>query len=240
MNMCMAHRGWSGKAPENTMAAIRLVLQNPRILAIEIDVQLSKDGIPVLIHDFTLGRTVQASGTVRDYTLAELKQLDAGSWFSPSFSGERIPTLEEVLVEVKGKLHVNIELKTATDMYPGLEQKVIELIQKHGMEKEVCITSFDHDAIKRVHTIAPSLQKGLIFGGKTTLLREQLAETGSSIISMPYPYLTPGFVKEMIEEGYTVIAWTVDNPADIERLMAFHPELQICTNHPERMLSLIK
>ncbi|MCE3023150.1 glycerophosphodiester phosphodiesterase, partial [Staphylococcus pasteuri] len=72
MNTCMAHRGWSGRAPENTMAAVRLALTHPGIQAMEIDVQLSKDGVPVLMHDFELGRTVNASGTVKDYTLEEL------------------------------------------------------------------------------------------------------------------------------------------------------------------------
>ncbi|AMA71516.1 MULTISPECIES: glycerophosphodiester phosphodiesterase [Aneurinibacillus] len=240
MNVCIAHRGWSGKAPENTMAAVRLALQYPDIQAIEIDVQLSKDGVPVLMHDFVLGRTVKAGGSVKDYTWEELKQMDAGLWFDESFKGEHIPSLEEVLTEVRGKLEINIELKAAGDRYPGLEEKVVELIYKYGMEQEVYITSFDHDAIKRVHALAPALKKGLIFGGKPRLIREQLAETGATILSMPYPYVTKDFVIEMIEAGYTVIAWTVDEPDDIQHLLGFHPQLQICTNHPERMIALKK
>ncbi|MFT9849516.1 glycerophosphodiester phosphodiesterase [Aneurinibacillus sp. REN35] len=240
MNVCMAHRGWSGQAPENTLAAVRLALTHPDITAMEIDVQLSKDEVPVVMHDFTLGRTVHASGTVRDYTLEELKRFDAGSWFDHSFTNETIPSLEEVLKEVQGKLHLNIELKTAGDMYPGLEEKVVELVRAHGMEDEVWITSFDHDAIKRVHKLAPELKKGLIFGGKSTLLREQLAETGATILSIPYPYLTRDFVSEMHAEGYTVVAWTVDEPAHIQQVMELHPALQICTNHPDRMLEIKK
>ncbi|MGV2720137.1 UNVERIFIED_CONTAM: glycerophosphodiester phosphodiesterase family protein, partial [Klebsiella pneumoniae] len=77
----MAHRGWSGKAPENTMAAIQLALAEPAIQAMEIDVQLTRDGVPVLIHDFTLERTTNGSGLVKDHTLEELRQLDAGKWF---------------------------------------------------------------------------------------------------------------------------------------------------------------
>ncbi|WP_306738042.1 glycerophosphodiester phosphodiesterase, partial [Acinetobacter baumannii] len=102
-------------------------------------------GVPVVMHDFTLGRTVQAVGTVGDYTLAELKRFDAGSWFDAAFAGETIPTLEEVLLEVQGRLHLNIELKTAGDMYPGLEEKVVELVRAYRMEEQVWITSFDHD-----------------------------------------------------------------------------------------------
>ncbi|WP_205628895.1 glycerophosphodiester phosphodiesterase, partial [Acinetobacter baumannii] len=91
-----------------------------------------------------------------------------------------------------------------------------------------------------VHTLAPECKKGLIFGGKSTLLREQLAETGATILSIPYLYLTRDFVSEMAAEGYTVVAWTVDEPSHIQRMMDMHPALHICTNHPDRMLDIKK
>ncbi|WP_051330968.1 glycerophosphodiester phosphodiesterase family protein [Aneurinibacillus terranovensis] len=96
-NACIAHRGWSGRAPENTLAAIKKAIYHPAIDGIEIDVQMSLDGVPVVIHDYTLERTTTGTGYVGSYTLTELKKLDAGTWFSSSFAGETIPTLEEVL-----------------------------------------------------------------------------------------------------------------------------------------------
>ncbi|WP_134684650.1 glycerophosphodiester phosphodiesterase [Brevibacillus migulae] len=238
MNACMAHRGWSGKAPENTLAAIRMAAEEPGIDAIEIDVQLSKDGVPVVIHDFTLERTTDGSGFVGDHTYEELSALDAGSWFSPSFAGERIPSLEEVLQTVKGKRKLNIELKRPGNEYEGMEAKVIDLINNHGMESEVMITSFHHETIRTIKGMETRIPTGLIIYGKPTLIKEQLQETGATILSMAYPYLTPSFISGMIDEGITMLAWTIDHPDHIKRAMELHPQLNIVTNHPDRMFAL--
>jgi glycerophosphoryl diester phosphodiesterase len=239
MNICMAHRGWSGKAPENTMTAIRLALAEPAIQAMEIDVQLSRDGVPVLIHDFTLERTTTGSGLVMDHTLEELRALDAGSWFHEKFAGERIPTLEEALLAVKGRCTLNIELKATSDMYPGLAEKVLELLEKHDMKQEVYITSFDHDLIRQVRGMDATVKTGLIVYGRPVMMLEQLRAAGADILSMGYPYLNRELAVAAIEQGYTVIAWTLDQPQDIRTVMSWHPEIQICTNHPDRMLEFV-
>jgi len=241
MNLCMAHRGWSGKAPENTIPAIQLALREPGIQAIEVDVQLSKDGIPVVIHDFTVDRTTNGSGAVADFTWEELAQLDAGSWFHPSYAGERIPTLEEVLELIRGKgCRLNIELKKGGNLYQGMEQKVLELIDRCGVRSDVCITSFNHEAIQIVGELDPDIPKGLIIYGKPLMIREQLRLTGATILSMAYPYLTQEFVTDMINEGITMIAWTIDDPEHIRQTMKLHPQLHIATNYPDRMINPIK
>lgn len=239
MNICMAHRGWSGKAPENTMTAIRLALAEPAIRGIEIDVQLSRDGVPVLIHDFTLERTTSGRGLVMDHTLEELRELDAGSWFNERFAGERIPTLEEVLQAVKGRCTLNIELKATSDMYPGIAEKVLELLERHEMKQEVCITSFDHDLIRQVRELDATVETGLIVMGRPVLMLEQLEAAGANILSMGYPYLTRELACEALEKGYKVIAWTIDEPSHIRAVMSWHPDVQICTNHPDRMLEFV-
>ncbi|GAA4720205.1 glycerophosphodiester phosphodiesterase [Brevibacillus fulvus] len=239
MNRCMAHRGWSGKAPENTLAAINLALSEPAIGAIEIDVQITKDGIPVLMHDFTLERTTNGQGLLKDFTYEQLSALDAGSWFGEAYSGERIPALEQVLQAVKGKCRLNIELKTAGGLYPDIAPKVVQLVEKYEMKEQVMITSFDHETIKQVGELDPSLTTGLIILGQPVLLDEQLRATGATILSMGYPYLTKEFVQQSIAKGQTVIAWTVDDQQEIAKLMSWHPELLICTNHPDRMISLL-
>ncbi|EST52107.1 glycerophosphoryl diester phosphodiesterase [Brevibacillus panacihumi W25] len=239
MNICMAHRGWSGKAPENTMTAIRLALAEPAIRGIEIDVQLSRDGVPVLIHDFTLERTTTGRGLVMDHTLEELRELDAGSWFNERFAGERIPTLEEVLQAVKGRCTLNIELKATSDMYPGIAEKVLELLERHEMKQEVCITSFDHDLIRQVRELDATVETGLIVMGRPVLMLEQLEAAGANILSMGYPYLTRELACEALEKGYKVIAWTLDEPSHIRTVMSWHPDVQICTNHPDRMLEFV-
>ena len=239
MNICMAHRGWSGKAPENTMAAIRLALAEPAIGGMEIDVQLSRDGVPVLIHDFTLDRTTTGSGLVMDHTLEELRELDAGIWFDEKFAGERIPTLEEALQAVKGRCTLNIELKATSDMYPGIAEKVLELLERYEMKDEVYITSLDHDLIRQVRQLDATVVTGLIVLGRPVLMLEQLEAAGANILSMGYPYLTRELACEALEKGYKVIAWTIDEPRDMQIVMSWHPEVQVCTNHPDRMLELV-
>lgn len=239
MNICMAHRGWSGKAPENTMTAIRLALAEPAIKAMEIDVQLTRDGVPVLIHDFTLERTTNGRGLVMDHTLAELRELDAGSWFSDKFVNERIPTLEEVLVTVKGRCMLNIELKATSDMYPGLMEKVLVLLEKYQMKQEVYITSFDHDLIRQVRRLDQDIQTGLIVYGRPVLMLEQMEEAGANVLSMDYLYLNRELTVAAIEKGFKVIAWTLDDPKHIREVISWHPEIQICTNHPDRMWEFV-
>lgn len=239
MNVCMAHRGWSGKAPENTMTAIRLALAEPAIRAMEVDVQLSRDGVPVLIHDFTLERTTNGTGLVKDHTLQELRELDAGSWKDEKFAGECIPTLEEALLAVKGRCTLNIELKATSDMYPGIAEKVLELVERHDMKQEVYLTSFDHDLIRQVRKLDDTVTTGLIVLGRPVLMLEQLEAAGANILSMGYPYLTRELTVEAFERGHQVIAWTLDNPEHIRTVMSWHPNVQICTNHPDRMLEFV-
>ncbi len=238
MNVCVAHRGWSGRAPENTMAAIEMALEHEAVEWIEIDVQLSRDGIPVVIHDFTLQRTTNGKGMVKDYTYDQLSRLDAGAWFGPAYRGQTIPTLEQVLRAAKSKCRINIELKTAGDLYPGLEHKVARLIDECGMQSEVCVTSFDHESVQRIKRIDPSLATGLIISGKPVLLREQLKETGASLLSMDFRYLTADFAAAMIAEGVKIMAWTIDDRKEIGRVASMHSELMICTNYPDRWLEL--
>lgn len=239
MNICMAHRGWSGIAPENTMTAIRLALAEPAIKAMEIDVQLTRDGVPVVIHDFTLERTTNGTGLVKEHALEELRELDAGSWFGEKFVGERIPTLEEVLIAVKGRCKLNIELKATSDMYPGIAEKVLELLEKYEMKREVYVTSFDHDLIRHVRTLDQEIETGLIVYGRPVLMLEQMEEAGASILSMDFLYLTRELTVAAIEKGFKVIAWTVDDPKHIRHVLSWHPEIQICTNHPDRMLAFV-
>lgn len=240
MNRCMAHRGWSGRAPENTMAAIRLALQEPRVKALEIDVQLTKDRVPVIIHDFSLDRTTNGTGFVASHTYEELSRLDAGRWFGAEFSGETIPTLDKVLLEVGGRCLLNLELKTAGDRYPGIEKIVVDYIHRYKMEKDVYITSFDHEVIQKVRRLGSLVRTGLIISGKPTLLEQQLRETGASVVSMDYVFLTKDFVQEMMGKGIDMVAWTVNDPLAIQQLMEMHPQLQICTNYPDRMFPYMK
>lgn len=235
----VAHRGWSGRAPENTLAAFRLVLEDPRIRWVELDVQLSKDGVPVVIHDFTLKRTTGRPGRVRDYTWEELSEMDAGSWYSSDFAGERIPSLAQVFELLGGRVKLNIELKTAIGLYPGLEHAVTGLIRQYGLARDTVISSFDHYAVLRARSAAPEIRGGLIMTGLPTMVREQLTFAGADFLSMDARFLSKAFVNEMINSGVQVMAWTVNESAAIRRALAMHPGLMICSNYPERVFAEI-
>jgi glycerophosphoryl diester phosphodiesterase len=235
--MIVAHRGWSSLAPENTMAAFRLAAADPRIQWIELDVQLSKDGIPVVIHDYKLRRTTGAAGTVKEYTYEQLSTLDNGSWFSPQFHQERIPSLDQVLKEVQGLVKLNIELKTKDQLYPGLEQAVIQLVQRYAMEADVVITSFDTDALLTTKRLAPAIRTGLITSHLPTTIEDQLIILGADLLSVDYRIIDPSFVRHMIESGYDVMVWTVNDPQVIKRLIDVSPSIWICSNYPERFFN---
>ena len=134
---------------------------------IELDVQMTKDGVPVVIHDNTVDRTTDGYGNITTYTLEELKSLDAGSWFSKEFAGERIPTFDEVLVELGGKTNILIELKSP-EYYPGIEEKVANALKEHNLvmanSHQIVIQSFNHESVKKSKELLPEIPHGVLVG----------------------------------------------------------------------------
>ncbi|MEE8523355.1 MAG: glycerophosphodiester phosphodiesterase family protein, partial [Thermoanaerobaculia bacterium] len=144
----IAHRGFSGVAPENTLVAIRKAIDVGADMA-EIDVLLSRDRHVVVIHDDTLDRTTDGKGPVEDLSLEELRRLDAGSWFSAEFAGERMPTLAEVLDLVRGRILLNVEIKSEAvtrEIEGGIVDRVLRLIAEREMGDQVILSSFEPEA----------------------------------------------------------------------------------------------
>ncbi|WP_152394403.1 glycerophosphodiester phosphodiesterase [Paenibacillus guangzhouensis] len=238
-NCCVAHRGWSSKAPENTLAAIQLAMSEPYISWIEFDVQLSKDGVPVLIHDYSLERTTNGQGLVREKNYAELEQLDAGSWFSPAYAGEKIPSLEEVFDIAGGRLRMNIELKTQGNMYPGLEEAVIDLIYRYTLQHDVVLTSFEPSVVQRVKRLAPQLRVGLITEMPSADYAAVCRSLGADFLSLYYPLFTKQSAAALAQQGIGMMAWTCNHTKDILHVAELHPDVMICTNYPDRWDSAI-
>lgn len=232
-NPCVAHRGCSGAAPENTMAAIELALSDSNVTWIEVDVQLSKDGIPFLIHDYTLNRTTNGRGSVKDYTWEQLQTLDAGSWKSKRYAGERLISLNDCLEVIKGRLKANIELKTEGNKYPGLEDKVIEVIRRHRMEHEVVLTSFDVRSLSKVKANTSLLRTGLIIDQLPNDLFLRLQMLQCSFLSIHFKRLSAELAAKAARRGLDVMAWTVDDVKGMRRIAAMHKDVLICTNRPE-------
>jgi glycerophosphoryl diester phosphodiesterase len=234
MNEIIAHRGWSGKAPENTMAAFRQAVAEPRIAGIELDVQLTKDGVPIVIHDYKLDRTTTGSGAVKDHTLEEIKRLDAGGWFSWRHRGQRVPTLLEALALMKDRVYVNIELKTTGDMYPGLAAAAIGVVRELAMENEVYFTSFHHPVMKEAKELAPDIRTGLLYSKLPEFPLDAFRDTGASVLSVAHTELTERIVAQAYENGIEIMAWTLDDPRRITEITKLSDRIGICTNHPDR------
>lgn len=239
-NPCVAHRGFSGIAPENTMAAVSLAIEQPFVHWIEVDVQLSKDGVPLLIHDYTLNRTTNGKGPVKDKTWAELRALDAGRWKSKAFAGERLISLDEFLDKIQGRLKANIEIKTQGNLYPGIEEKIIAAVKKRRMEQDVVLTSFEPRILAKVRELGRECRTGLIVDGKPKDLLLRLQLLGCSFLSINYRYLTPELAGNAIRKGIDVMAWTMDEVWRLKRVAAMHSGVLLCTNRPDKWRKAIK
>ncbi|SDX19122.1 glycerophosphodiester phosphodiesterase family protein [Paenibacillus sp. CF384] len=234
LNPCVAHRGASGLAPENTMAAFREALSFPFVQWIELDVQLSKDGIPVVIHDDSLRRTARVAGRVHEFTAEQLGKMDAGSWFDKSFAGEGIPTLQQVADATIGRCRLNVELKTYGNRYPGMEKKVVELLYKNGLQHDAVITSFDREALRTVRELTKEVRTGLILDASPWTLTMDLERLGANFLSVGYTRVTDQLLASMRAARVDVMAWTVNDAPMMKRLAALDSALMICTNYPDR------
>ena len=153
----IAHRGASAYAPENTLAAFDLAL-DMGVNDIELDVHFTKDNYIVVIHDDTVERTTNGVGYVSGLTLAQLKKLDAGSWFGKGFSEQRISTLTDVLDRYRGQLNFHIEIKARS--VPGLASKTCDMVRSYGIENNVVITSFWKQWVEEAKSHAPEIKTG--------------------------------------------------------------------------------
>lgn len=168
--LVIAHRGDSTHAPENTLAAFRKAIDTGADM-IELDVQLTSDGVPVVFHDAVLDKHSNGTGLLSDFTTEKIRNLDAGSWFSKDFVGEKIPLLSEVLELAKENILLNIEIKSeavSDNAYSGVEYKVCELVRLFAIEKQVLISSFDYRVPGRVAKINPEIKTGLLYNRETS------------------------------------------------------------------------
>jgi glycerophosphoryl diester phosphodiesterase len=215
--MRVGHRGARGHAPENTMFSFRKGAEMG-VDAVETDVQLSRDGAVVLIHDYTVDRTTDGRGFVRDMTLAELKRLDAGSWYDPRYAGEGIPTLAELLVWAKDRVGVALEIKNGPIYYPGIAEQTIRLVRQHGMERQVILISFDHFVLREAKQIAPEIATGILYvGGLVDAVGAARAALADSL-NPHWAYVTPELVRTAHAAGLAISPWNPDDAATLRML----------------------
>jgi glycerophosphoryl diester phosphodiesterase len=225
-----AHRGASSAAPENTLAAFQLALDQGAD-GIELDVMLSRDHQLVVIHDDKVDRTTNGTGRVRDLTLAELKALDAGG-------GEKIPTLEEVLTRFGGRFLINIELKNYSTPFDTLPVDVARMVKDHNVTDSILISSFNPFNFSRFHRILPDVPLGMLtFPGWARFFGYRLFRFNA--LHPYYEDIDAALVDRVHARGWQLNAWTVDEAADIRHLAKLSVD-GLITNQPQRALTVLE
>ncbi len=227
----VAHRGASGEAPENTLAAFRRALEIG-VNAVELDVHLTCDGEPVVIHDHMLDRTTDGRGLVKDQTLAAVRRLDAGRWFGERFAGERVPTLAEAL-DLLRPVRVIIEVKNGPIYYPGIAARVAAEVRAAG-HPSVTVSSFDHPVLVELKAGAPELQTAVLFVGRPVNPVGLALDAGANALHPHWAFLTPELVAAAHTAGLRVETWTVDDPLYMAHVVGMAPD-GVMTNHPDRL-----
>lgn len=215
-----AHRGFSGKYPENTLLAFQKAIE-VQADGIELDVQLTKDGEIVIIHDESIDRTTNGKGLVVDYTYDQLKEFDASYIYTGKFGFNKIPTLREYFNLIKGtNIITNIELKTGIFEYVGIEEKVFNLIKEFKLEDRVIISSFNHYSVLRMKALAPNIKCGFL---TETWILNPGKYTKDNCIECYHPHfaiLTPDIVKSLKTFGIEINTWTVNKEDEIRDLIS--------------------
>jgi len=219
MIQIIGHRGARGLEPENTMRSFRKALELG-VDYIECDVHMTKDGHIVLMHDHTVDRTTNGSGPVNSFTFDEIRKLDAGK-------GETIPTLQELLDLVRGKVKLHIELKDESATEP-----TVGLVEKNGMVGEVFLTSGKTETLKRVRELNASISMEHIFGDPPDDGIARALSVGAKRVSCHISHLTREFVQKAHENGLHVIAWPPNSVEEAKKAVEYGADL-ICTDRPD-------
>lgn len=237
--LIIAHRGASGYAPENTLTAFHKAIELGCRM-IELDVRLSADEVPVVIHDGTLARTAGDPRRVSQLTIKQLRQLDAGSWFAPECAGERIPTLAEALAAIPDTVTVNIELKPNT---PGQVHRLVEqvsaVIADQRVERRVICSSFAHKVLWALRHRFFALPLGYLIEGR--VVQEQFTEAkGLQAVAfiLQGQWTTPAVIRQAHANRMKVFCYTINRPLQMKQLIRRGVD-GIFTNYPDRLARVI-
>ncbi|MBB6452562.1 glycerophosphoryl diester phosphodiesterase [Salirhabdus euzebyi] len=235
--LIFAHRGSAGTYPENTMAAFSAAF-NEGVDGIELDVQLTKDDIPVIIHDEMVDRTTNGSGWVKDFTYQELESLDAGSWFDPSFEGASIPTLEQFFdFYSQTSLVINVELKSGVVRYPGIEKIVLELINKYKIRDRVIVSSFNHYSLVEMKQLDPEIETAILFMEGLYEPWNYAKGIGAEGLHCYLPVAVPELLVGAAKAGMPVRPFVVNEEQHITNLIKAGCDA-IMTDWPERAIQI--
>jgi glycerophosphoryl diester phosphodiesterase len=245
--LVIAHRGGANLAPENTMAAFEQAL-GMGVDMIEIDVEQTRDSVIVVIHDRSVDRTTNGTGLVDSLTYGEIRDLDAGSWFDPQYSVERIPTLDQVLEKISGRTKLLIEIKEGSERYPNIERRTVESIRRYNAAKWVVVQSFNLKAVERVKSLYPDIRTYYLLGRNFEAFYQEHFESDMPItpanapfegLAVHYSALDPDKIEGMQRQGFGVYTWTVDEEDVMRRFLASGVN-GIITDSPDMLLGLLR
>jgi glycerophosphoryl diester phosphodiesterase len=237
----IAHRGASGHAPENTMAAFRRAVELGATF-IETDLQITRDAQVIAIHDFTLDRTTTGKGQVHLLTLDQIRALDAGSWYSGAgvgaFAGERVPTLGEILDFAKEHdIIIYLEIKSGPAW--GVEHAVVAALRDQNASARVVILSFDPSTLDSVHRLDSTMMTGFLCEHPSNDLVERTVRAGARQLVARGDLITPSVIEKAHHAGLQVVAWTINEPEQMLRLIDVGVN-GIITDYPDRLLSILR
>lgn len=238
MSKVFAHRGWSGKYPENTMLAFEKAIELGAD-GIELDVHLSADRQLVIIHDETVDRTTNGKGFVKDMTVEQLKALDASAGFMGVYGKTEIPTLREYMERVKDlPLITNIELKTNIYEYENLPEMVYEMIKEFGLQDRVIISSFNHYSVMKMKSFAPELKYGFLAESWMLDTGEYCNKHGVPCYHPLRGNCTPELVKDMKDHGLEINTFTVNQEDEVRRFYTLGID-GIISNYPDMAMAVL-
>jgi len=226
--LIISHAACGGHAPENTIGGILKAIELGSE-AIEIDVQASADGVPVLMHDLTVDRTTNGSGAIAELSIEQLRALDAG--------GEPLPTLAEVLDLTKGKVLLVMEIKQ-----PGIEEHIAHLVRESEAINDVMAWSFFPDALEGMRSAEPKVPRALLIGGesmsKWPKIRSSAVKLGVQGVSVFNPNVDEAVAEDCRHRGLALYTWTPDSSREIERLVRLGVD-GVCSNFPEKIVTVL-
>jgi len=225
----IAHRGASGLAPENTLASVQEALKIGARM-IEIDIHTTKDGEIVVMHDADVSRTTNGVGLISQMTLEEIRSLDAGSWFGAKFSGEKVPTLDEVLRTVKGKADLCVEVKDANP------RDVLRKLMRHNFIDHVILFDFDHDRAYEAKKIQPNLRTLLL--GTTHASLSKIDPSLCDFVGSAYSKVDESLVKRVHDLGLQIFVYTVNEENQMKEAVELGVDALI-TNFPNRAFEVL-
>jgi len=244
--LVVAHRGASAYAPENTIAAFELAIELGAD-ALELDLRQTKDSVLVVLHDSNVDRTTNGKGSVNNFTFSQLQKLDAGSWFDQKFTDQKIPSLQEVIDLLDDSTLIIIELKEGNETYPGIEERLVELVKQNKIEAQTILKSFDPNVLERLRTIEPDIALLYVYTLRIPWLGMIIDRgvTFDTVYDLDVEYLQPhrfflskSFVNDAQAKGFKIISWGVNSTEAINESLEYGVD-GIETDYPDKVQKLI-